>query len=121
MTKPFSLAENVIPFFPKNKKMPTYFLYHLIKDLAKTTEYKRHWTELTNRDVLIPIERLQMRFEDIVKTNHQKIEVLKKSRVHASMTRDLLLSRLISGKLPVEALNIQFPPSMQTEQENAHA
>lgn len=28
-------------------------------------------------------------------------------------TRDLLLPRLISGKLSVEDLDIQFPPSMQ--------
>lgn len=35
-------------------------------------------------------------------------------------TRDLLLPRLISGKLSVEDLDIQFPPSMHeamTEQE----
>jgi len=30
-------------------------------------------------------------------------------------TRDLLLPRLISGKLPVEDLDIQFPPSMREE------
>lgn len=30
-------------------------------------------------------------------------------------TRDLLLPRLISGKLRVDELDIQFPPSMQTE------
>jgi len=30
-------------------------------------------------------------------------------------TRDLLLPRLISGKLPVEDLDIQFPPSMQED------
>ena len=39
-------------------------------------------------------------------------------------TRDLLLPRLISGKFPVEDLDIQLPPSMQeeiTEPEPAHA
>jgi len=120
MTKPFSLAENVIPFFPKNK-MPTYFLYHLIKDLAKTTEYKRHWTELTNSDVLIPFEGLQKRFDYIVKTNHKRIENLNESIVHAFKARDLLLGRLISGKLSIESLDIQLPPSMQNEQDVDHA
>jgi type I restriction enzyme S subunit len=120
MTKPFSLAENVIPFLSKNK-MPTYFLYHLIKDLAKTTEYKRHWTELTNKDVLIPYEHLQKRFDEVVKTNHKKIQILNKSTMHASNARDLLLTRLISGKLSVESLDIQFPPSMQNEQDVDHA
>jgi len=32
---------------------------------------------------------------------------------HLSQTRDLLLPRLISGKLSVEDLDIQFPPSMR--------
>ena len=32
-----------------------------------------------------------------------------------TQTRDLLLPRLISGKLSVEDLDIQFPPSMQEE------
>jgi hypothetical protein len=32
-----------------------------------------------------------------------------------SQTRDLLLPRLISGKLSVEDRDIQFPPSMQEE------
>jgi type I restriction enzyme S subunit len=39
-------------------------------------------------------------------------------------TRDLLLPRMISGKLSVEHLNIQFPPSMlaeTSEPEFAHA
>ena len=31
------------------------------------------------------------------------------------MTRDLLLPRLISGKLSVEDLDIQFPPGMAEE------
>ena len=33
-------------------------------------------------------------------------------------TRDLLLPRLISAKLSVEDLDIQFPPSMRKENEN---
>ena len=38
-------------------------------------------------------------------------DALNKSRLH----RDLLLPRLISGKLSVEKLDIQFPPSMAEE------
>ncbi|MFQ5472758.1 MAG: hypothetical protein ACE5FA_07735, partial [Dehalococcoidia bacterium] len=41
-----------------------------------------------------------------------------------TQTRDLLLPRLISGKLSVEDLDIHFPPSMQeeaTKSEPAHA
>ena len=114
MTRPFSLAENVIPFTPKSD-MPAYLLYHLIKDLAKTTEYKRHWTDLVNREVLIPRNELQLKFRDFVRDNHVMREDLVKANRNLTKTRDLLLPRLISGKLSVEDLNIQFPPSMQEE------
>ena len=42
--------------------------------------------------------------------------ILQQTRV-LIRSRDLLLPRLISGKLSVENLDIQFPPSME---ENAH-
>ena len=114
MTRPFSLAENVIPFTPKSD-MPAYFLFHLIKDLAKTTEYKRHWTDLVNREVLIPQNDIQLKFSGLVKDNHVvRDELVKVNRV-LTKTRDLLLPRLISGKLSVEDLDIQFPPSMRED------
>jgi type I restriction enzyme S subunit len=112
MTKPFSLAENVIPFTPKPEVSP-YFLFHLVKDLAKTTEYKRHWTDLTNREVLVPKESLQVEFENVVKHNHEQIEVLQQAIRKAEKVRNMLLPRLISGKLSVENLDIHFPLSME--------
>ena len=112
MTKPFSLAENVIPFTPKSKVLP-YFLSHLIKDLARTTEYKRHWTDLTNREVLVPKESLQVEFENAAKHNHEQIEVLQQVVRKAEKVRNLLLPRLISGQLSVENLDIQFPLGME--------
>ncbi len=112
MTRPFSLAENVIPFTPKSD-MPAYFLFHLVKDIAKTTEYKRHWTDLINREVLVPQTQLQTKFSDLVRVNHLMCEDLLNANRILTQTRDLLLPRLISGKLSVEDLDIQFPPSME--------
>jgi len=40
---------------------------------------------------------------------------LEASNDNLTKTRDLLLPRLISGKLSVEDLDIQFPPSMLDE------
>lgn len=114
MTKPFSLAENVIPFKPK-QKISTYFLYHLVKDLTRTTEYKRHWTDLTIKKVLVPSKELQLEFENIIKPNHEQVELLRNSISKIQKIRDALLPRLISGKLNVEHLDIQFPPSMLDE------
>lgn len=108
----FSLAENVIPFRPKGH-MPVHFLFHLVKNRAVQTEYKRHWTELTVQDVLIPSLELQSDFAEKVTPNYEMIEGLKKQNLNLVKTRDLLLPRLISGKLSVEDLDIQFPSSMQ--------
>ena len=44
----------------------------------------------------------------------QKFQLEKVTKV-LTKTRDLLLPRLISGKLPVENLDIQFPPGMAGE------
>jgi hypothetical protein len=48
---------------------------------------------------------------------HQKIYSLGKVNNILKQTRDRLLTRLISGKLSVEYLDIQFPPSMREKLE----
>jgi len=60
----------------------------------------------------IPPSDLQAKFDDLVGPIHRQMEILEKSNTHLQRTRDLLLPRLIAGKLPVEALDIAFPPSM---------
>lgn len=45
---------------------------------------------------------------------HQKHTLAEQNRI-LTKTRDLLLPRLISGKLSVADLDIQFPPSMCEE------
>ncbi len=58
-------------------------------------------------------ERLIDDFEDVAKPIDGQIENLIYATATLTQTRDLLLPRLISGKLSVENLDIQFPPSMQ--------
>jgi len=48
----------------------------------------------------------------VVSKLHSQAELLKKADENLIATRDLLLPRLISGKLSVENLDIQFPPGM---------
>ncbi len=111
----FALAENVIPLLPKDE-MPVLFLFYLIKDKAKTTEYKRHWTELTTQKVLIPNNCLQIEYSEKVAPFYQQIDILKNVISNLYKTVDNLLPRFISGKLSVEELDIQFPPSMLEEE-----
>jgi len=112
MIESFSLAENVIPFKAKGD-IPILFLFYLIKNLVETTEYKRHWTELVNKEVYIPYPAVQKEFSRIAKPFLLKLNFLKKSIQKLQKPKDLLLSRLMSGKLSVENLDIQFPPGME--------
>ncbi len=114
MIEPFSLAENVIPFVAVGK-MPTTFLFYLIHNSIETTEYKRHWTDLINKEVFIPTEYLQIKFAKI-STNHiyQKVKFKTMNR-KIKNTRDRLLSRLMSGRIDLENLDILFPKSMTEE------
>ncbi|PWQ93029.1 restriction endonuclease subunit S [Leucothrix pacifica] len=113
MESDFSLAENMIPFTPKTKDVLAHYLFYTVKGLAKTTEYKRHWGDLVIKEVFVAPRNLQIEFGDLVKTNLKEINLLKEVNQNLSDTRDKLLPRLISGKLSVENLDINFPPSME--------
>lgn len=63
--------------------------------------------------VLLPPRALQDRASVIVEPMLQQAEQLAQSCRRLSEMRDALLPRLISGKLRVDHLDIQFPPSMQ--------
>lgn len=66
--------------------------------------------------LLIPNETLITNFNEKIKPTFQMLGQLLESNENLVKTRDLLLSRLISGKLSVENLDIQFPPSMREEE-----
>ncbi|MGB2336334.1 MAG: hypothetical protein ACPH5V_03410, partial [Alcanivorax sp.] len=60
-----------------------------------------------------PPSGLLRRFTDVVRPMFNSVSVYAEEIENLVKTRDLLLPRLISGKLSVEDLDIQFPPSMQ--------
>lgn len=75
--------------------------------------------------VLLPPATLIEKFKGIVISYFaEKQSILKRNEVLSEM-RDQLLTRLISGRLTVDQLDIQFPPSMreaaEARQEVAHA
>ncbi len=71
-----------------------------------------------------PRTELRDEFHTLANPLFSEIRVLASANRTLTQTRDLLLPRLISGKLSVEDLDIQFPPSMREEAtlpEPAHA
>jgi type I restriction enzyme, S subunit len=70
--------------------------------------------ELISRTkVLVPTPDLLKRFSEATAPIRKQRRLLLDQNEKLSALRDQLLPRLISGKLRVEALDIQFPPSMQ--------
>lgn len=64
-------------------------------------------------EILTPAQSVMDEFSDRCKPIFKAIKVTLTQNENLTKTRDLLLPRLISGKLSVENLDIQFPPSMQ--------
>jgi type I restriction enzyme S subunit len=63
--------------------------------------------------VKVPPQDLRKRFSEIIAPIFSEIRILSLQIINLSDTRDRLLPRLISGKLSVENLDIQFPPGMK--------
>ncbi len=68
-----------------------------------------------NVEVTMPSMPLQEAFESHAEPLFAQITQLIAKNERFARTRDMLLPRLISGKLPVEKLDIRFPPSMEEE------
>lgn len=98
VVQPFSVGPNVVPFLPKiNYPMP--YIFYLVRSLVETKEYKRHWTELNAKDVLLGDMLLAENFSALVKPMLSQINVLKDSNIKIKKQRDLLLPKLISGSI----------------------
>lgn len=65
----------------------------------------------------VPAKSLQDRFDGLISSTYALKENFTKAQDSLTRSRNLLLPRLISGKLSVEDLDIQFRPSMREEAE----
>lgn len=106
-------------------------VYYVVSDLSEHfLYYLLHSVNFINNDaavpglnrkqaysneVLVPKSGLIEQFEELVKPLYDQKRSLIKMNDNLEKTKNQLLPRLISGKLSVENLDIQFPPSMQSE------
>jgi type I restriction enzyme S subunit len=119
-TTPACTNQGFITCIP-NAQYPLSYLYHWLK-LAKPHFEAlcggATFPELTKGTfkrigILTPPMRLVSEFDRQSNPIFKSIESLQKANATLASTRDLLLPHLISGKLRVDHLDIQFPPSMQ--------
>lgn len=105
-----------------NEAYPLAYLYHWLK-LGKphieSLSGGSTFAELTKgtfkrMEILTPPHKLVAQFQTLIDPVFKSMEAAIKANVSLKAARDALLPRLISGKLSVDALDIRFPPGMQT-------
>jgi type I restriction enzyme, S subunit len=117
-------SSDTIVIRPKEKIYEGYLLFTVFSDTfielatvaSKGTKMPRaDWGFLRKLELAVPdtklLENYQAQFDALFS---QIVNLLRANEVLAA-SRDRLLPRLISGKLLVENLDIQFPPSMVEE------
>ena len=107
MITPFSLGPNVVPFIAKDE-MPISYLFFGVSNLVETREYKRHWTELNNKEIAIGDPETREHFADFTSPIFEQIETLRQKNNNLRQTRDLLLPKLISGEIDISELDIDI-------------
>ena len=114
-------SSDTIVIRPTEKSLLGYLLFTVFSETfvelatvaSKGTKMPRaDWGFLRRLKVPIPNDELLESYQRIFKPIISKIAALLKSNEMLRSSRDLLLPRLISGRLAVEELAIQFPPSM---------
>lgn len=102
MIRDFSLGENVVPFITAyENELDNYYLYYAVHKLISTEEYKRHWGRLTAMKIFVPPYQLQKSFSDIVTLLIEEKQKLWNENQLLKKQRDMLLPRLMSGRLEV--------------------
>jgi len=124
--RPMAMNQSCYALIPKSNNFKLFHFLALrdsiavIKGTANSGVFDNIITDSFKQfGYLIPPDGLILHFEQIAQNILHEMEILfLKSRL-ASTSRDRLLSRLMSGKIDVENLDIQFPRSMKEEMANA--
>ena len=104
-TKPFSISENVIPLSGCIRN--GYWTYYAAHGQQTFQEYRRHWSELIVKDIVLADEVICDFFAEQVQSLILKIEQNISENNELIMTRDTLLPKLLSGELDVSELEME--------------
>ncbi len=115
-------SSDTIVLRPKEKFYEGYLLFTVFSDTfielatvaSKGTKMPRaDWGFLKQLELAVPDVKLLKMFQTKFELLFSQIVNLLRANEVLTASRDLLLPRLISGKLSVEHLDIQFPPGME--------
>lgn len=110
-------------FLPKHKYLSHVYTYYLIKFAQNHMIQFAHGAAQQNLSqelikgfkILVAKESIIREFTEKVTPIFDQIQSIAKCNSNLIKSSELLLPRLISGKLSVENLDIQFPPSMSED------
>lgn len=100
-TVPFDISKNTLVL--KGKIFNTYWTFFALKGKQKFQEYKRHWSDLKVKQVVIPDENngllLTNYFASKCENLFGLLEQNRKQNLILQNTRDTLLPKLLSGEI----------------------
>jgi type I restriction enzyme S subunit len=121
----YVLSQRLFAIRANPKKIePLYLYYYLLCEVGQyeltskatgSTVGGIRQTLLRKVEILNPTAPMQRKFSSIVEPTLEEIQKLWSKNNLLRQTRDRLLTRLISGKLSVEDLDIQLPSSMTAD------
>lgn len=120
-TKKIWATDNTIIAFPKNNRICLILSKFIFESLNLRNFAGGSAQPLLTQDLIckikirVPSNLFNKVFEKKISPMFQKIEILKNKNTILKISREKLLSRLMSGKIDVENLDIHFPPSMKEE------
>jgi type I restriction enzyme S subunit len=101
-------ADGTQLLYPKNRALlPTYFYLSIKQIDLSNFHYARHFKFLKKESILIPDDITLSKFNELTSPFLKEIDLLRNKNQLLQETRDLLLPRLISGKLSVEHLEVE--------------
>jgi len=99
---PFSAIQNVLPFYPSEENYRNIFwLHYATKDLIEFNDYKGHWPEFMQKEVLVPPTELAEKFGNKIKSLVVLSYRLELENQNLRQARDLVLPKLVGGEIRV--------------------
>ena len=101
---PFSAIQNVLPFVPHPLVARNiYWLHWATNGLVVFNDYKGHWPEFAAKPLVVPSQAVCNQFGNFAAPICRQLLMLERAIENLRRTRDLLLPRLLSGQINVEA------------------
>lgn len=117
-------SSDTIVIRPKHRYCEGFLLFTIFSDTfielatisSKGTKMPRaDWDFLKKLEIVLPSQKILKEYQAEFEMHFSLMSNLSRVNEALKQTRDRLLTRLISGKLSVEDLDIQFPPSMKDD------